>query len=199
MRPPLSLEELLAAWKAGDPAAVDAIVVQLYGVLHDRVRGALRSEQNRDILETTDLLHDLYIKLREIKTPPDQGPEHFFRTAARVVSNSLVDRARKIKSLKGGENPQFVTLSHVDLSLGPSGEERLLDVVTVHRALERIRRFDSTMAAHIELRLFFDMTQDEIAEALGTNRARIQREWPLARRVLLRELGALPREGSSDD
>jgi hypothetical protein len=69
----------------------------------------------------------------------------------------------------------------------------------VHRALERIHQFDSTMAAHIELRLLFDMTQDEIAEALETNRTRIQREWPLARRVLLQELGALPREVSSDD
>jgi RNA polymerase sigma factor (TIGR02999 family) len=193
-----SLEDLLASWKAGDLASVDAVVTQLYEVLRLRVRRALRGERNRDILETTDLLHDLYLKLREIKTPPDQGPEHFLRTAARIVRNTLIDRARKFQSLKGGENPRFVTLSNVDLSPENGEEARLIDVVMVHEALQRIQRFDPGMATHIELRLFLDMTQNEIAEALGTNRTSVQREWILARRVLLRELGALPAEVSPD-
>jgi|SRR6478672_1428731 len=197
---PPSLEDLLSKWNAGDSAAVDEIVVQLYQVLHARVSRALRSERNRDILETTDLLHDLYIKLREIKASSIQGPEHFFRTAACVVRNALVDRARRASSLKGGGNPQFVTLSGVDLvSSRDNVTERVLDVVMVHRALERIHAFDSNMALHLELRLLFGMTQNEVADALKTNRTKIQREWPLARRVLLRELGALSKEGASDD
>jgi RNA polymerase sigma factor (TIGR02999 family) len=195
---PPSLAGLLAAWRTGDPAAIDAIVVQLYKVLHARVRRALRSERNRDILQTTDLLHELYIKLRAIKTPPSQGPEHFMRTAEVVVRNTLVDIARARGSLKGGQNPHFVALSTVELSAGDSVEERLIDVVMVHRALERIHQYDPKMATHIGLHLFFEMTQDEIAEALGTSRSTVQREWLLARRALLQELGALPREGSAD-
>jgi RNA polymerase sigma factor (TIGR02999 family) len=197
MKPSPSLEELLAAWRTGEQAAIDAIVVQLYDILHARVHHSLRSERNRDILETTDLLHDLYLKLRAIKTPSIQSPEHFMRTAEAVVRHTLVDIARKRGALRGGQNPRVVTLSAVELLAERSVEEQLLNVVTVHKALESIHQYDPNMAIHIGLRLFFGMTQSEIAEALGTSRSTVQREWPLAKRALLRELSALPTEDAS--
>jgi RNA polymerase sigma factor (TIGR02999 family) len=185
-----SLEALLAAWNADDPDSLDSIVVRLYDVLHERVRSALRSERNRHTLETTDLLHELYIKLREVKPQAHTSLDHFMRLAVRAVHNLLVDRARRARSRKRGGDAHLVTLSHADFSIQDSGESSMLDVIRVHQALERIRELDDHMADHIEQRLFFGLTEAELVQVFRSNRTKVQREWRLAKRRLFRELRA---------
>jgi RNA polymerase sigma factor (TIGR02999 family) len=193
------LEELFAAWNAGDRDAIDRIVTELYPSLHSRVQGVLRSEQKRPTQQTTELLHDLYLKLREVRPDPGMSLDHFMNLAVLAVRNLLVDRARRAVAKKRGRRPHLVTLSHAELVIGSGGEPAQLDVVQVHRALERIRAFDEHMANHIELRLFFGLTVTEIVQVFGSNRTKVQREWRLAKRRLLHELRATSPEGETDE
>lgn len=183
-----SLEELFTAWRGGDAAALDAIVAEVYPILHARVQRALRWERNRDILDTTDLLHDLYLKIRSI--PPTQDLGHFLATAVQVVRNDLIDFARGRNSEKRGGRFSFVTLTDYDIPSNSPGAHQLIDVVSVSNALERTRERDEQMSKHIEFRIFFGMTEREVALAQGTSRSSVQREWRLAKRVLRRHLDA---------
>lgn len=181
-----SLEALFAAWKEGDAAALDAIVAEVYPILHARVQRVFRWEHNRDILDTTDLLHDLYLKIRNVAPTGSLG--EFLAKAVKVVRNHLIDMARARGAEKRGGRFAFVTLAGDDFAAKCLDEEQLIDVVAVSNAIERTRERDPRMAEHIELRIFFGMTEQEVALALKMSRSSVQREWDLAKRVLRRHL-----------
>lgn len=185
---------LFAAWRRGDVAALDAIVAEVYPILHARVQKVFRWERHRDILDTTDLLHDLYLKIRRVAPTGDLG--QFLGKAVQVVRNHLIDLARARGSEKRGGRFAFVTLTGDEFAGKSLNAEELIDVVTVSNAIESTRERDQCMAKHIELRIFFGMTEQEVALALEMSRSSVQREWNLAKRVLRRHLEA-PSKGES--
>lgn len=183
-----SLEMLFAAWRGGDVAALDAIVAEVYPILHARVHKIFRWERRRDISDTTDLLHDLYLKIRKVAPTGDLG--QFLAKAVTVVRNHLIDLARARESEKRGGSFAFVTLTGDEFAAKSLNAEQLIDVMTMSNAIESTRERDERMAKHIELRIFFGMTEQEVALALEMSRSSVQREWNLAKRVLLRHLDA---------
>jgi RNA polymerase sigma factor (sigma-70 family) len=64
------------------------------------------------------------------------------------------------------------------------------DVVAVDDVLSKLAAVHPEQAHLVELRFFGGMTMDEIAEATGTSKRTLHREWAVARAWLRRELGA---------
>lgn len=185
MGPTLPLTDLLSAWGQGDPAALNALVSELYDYLHARAHLSLKRERQGHFFDTTDLVHELYLKLREMQSIPPESTTHFVRLAARIIRNTLVDYARMLNAEMHGGHLTRVGLEVADLL---PKEERTLDILIIDDVLAKLEAVDPRLLSLIELRFFLGMTEDEAAAALGMSRSGVQREWKLAKRLLASEL-----------
>ena len=109
--------------------------------------------------------------------------------AAHMMRRILVNHAVAGRRLKRGQRWQRVTLDTGIEEAATPPEARVLDVLDVDEALERLAVMDSRQARVVELRCFGGMTVEEIAEVLDVSSATVKREWATARLWLLRELG----------
>ena len=55
--------ELIGAWRRGDPAALEGLLPLVYEDLRRRAHACLRQERSGHTLQTTDLVHEAYLKL----------------------------------------------------------------------------------------------------------------------------------------
>jgi RNA polymerase sigma-70 factor, ECF subfamily len=64
------------------------------------------------------------------------------------------------------------------------------ELLTLDRAIERLRSFDSRAAEVVLLRFYAGLSVEEVAEALGVADRTIKRDWTVARAWLHRELSS---------
>src|SRR5262245_40208375 len=88
------ITRLLRKWSDGDRQAIDELMPLVYDELHRQAHLRLRGERQGHSFQTTDLIHEAYIKL--VNQPDVQWDDRtqFFAFAARVMRNILVDHAR---------------------------------------------------------------------------------------------------------
>lgn len=178
---------LLARMTSGDEAAGAELLGVLYRELHSVAASCMRRESVEHTLQPTALVHEAWVRLVDSdSTPAFEGRGHFVRTAAQAMRNVLVDHARKKRAQKRGEGARNVPL---DLVLA-GFEERSLDVLELHDALEKLGRVDPELARLVELRFFGGLTVPEVASATGRSVATVERQWSVARMWMRRELDA---------
>lgn len=176
--------ELLGAWSAGDPSALDRLLPLIYRELHQIAARARRREPPGQTLQTTALVHEAYLRLVRQDRAQWQNREQFFSLAAQAMRRILVDQARRRSAEKrGGERPQQIG-EDFDVAAGTDAE-----VLAVDEALRALETVDPDLARLVNLRFFGGLTAEEIAEASGVSPAAISREWACARAWLQRELG----------
>ena len=174
---------LLRRWRAGDRAALDALVPLVYAELKRVAEGYLRRERGAT-LQPTALVHEAYLKLVGGADVDWQDRRHFFAAAARLMRQILVDHARHRDAAKrqGGER---VTLS----SLDPPDPRNAIDLLALDQALSALEGLDERKARVVELRVFAGLEFAEIGELLDLSRATLDREWRAARAWLYHTLG----------
>ena len=174
---------LLKRWRAGDRAALDALVPLVYAELKRVAEGYLRRERG-STLQATALVHEAYLKLMGGADVDWQDRRHFFATAARLMRQILVDHARHRDAAKrdGGER---VTLSSVD----PPDPRSAVDLIALDQALSKLEALDERKARVVELRVFAGLEFAEIGELMELSRATLDREWRAARAWLYHALG----------
>lgn len=176
--------QLLDAWSAGDPSALDRLLPLIYRELHQIAARARRREPPGQTLQTTALVHEAYLRLVRQDRAQWQNREQFFSVAAQAMRRILVDQARRRSADKrGGERPQQL-LEDFDIAAGTDGE-----VLAVDEALRALEAVDPDLARLVNLRFFGGLTAEETAAVLGVSPAAIGREWACARAWLQRELG----------
>jgi RNA polymerase sigma factor (TIGR02999 family) len=178
---------LLAAWSAGDRAALDALLPAVYAEPRSQARRALAREDAGHTLRPTALVHEAYLRLAHQPTPRWESRAQSFGVAARCMRPVLVDAARARHAAKRGGHARSVTLADVDAAAG--GADVGIAVLALHDALERLAAFDPGQTRLVEPRYFAGLTLDAPAAALGVSPATVSREWSVARRCLRRELG----------
>jgi RNA polymerase sigma factor (TIGR02999 family) len=190
--PPAEVTRLLAAWGAGDRAALDALLPAVYAELRRQAQRALRREADGHTLQPTALVHEAYLRLVDQRAVRFESRAQFFGVAARCMRQVLVDAARTRQATKRGGGAQAVTLGALDAAgaVGAAGAaaDRDVDVLALDEALARLAAIDPGQARLVELRYFAGLTLDETAAALGVSAATVSREWSVARRWLRREL-----------
>jgi len=188
MAPPTSgdITALLRRLSDGDQSVEAQLIPLVYEHLRRTASRYLRSERDGHTLQTTDLVHEAYVRLRD-------GPQlvwadrvHFFAVAATVMRRVLVDAARSRKSLKRGGNADVFALS-VEAVADPHIDDRE-KILAVDAALSRLADLDSRQARIVELRFFAGMTMEEISEVLRISIRTVKRDWRLARAWLYGEL-----------
>ncbi|MEJ7758102.1 MAG: ECF-type sigma factor [Gemmatimonadaceae bacterium] len=181
------ITRLVRSWAGGDEKALDQIVPILYDRLRQLAHERLRSEADGVSLNTTELVHEAYLKLADTRNPNLQHRSHFLALASRVMRNLLVDRARARLTRKRGSGQ--IPLEWADL---PIPDAKLDVVMELDEALQRLEMLHQRQSQILEQRYFGGLSLEETAEALGVSLATVKRELRSARAWLALELRAEP-------
>lgn len=183
--PAPNVTQLLLAWRAGDPKALEVLAPVIHQELHRAAHRYMAGERPGHVLQTTALVNEAYLRLVDWKDVHWQNRAHFFGVAAQMMRRILVDYARDLRRAKRGGGALRVSLSDVaQLPL-----ERATDLVALDDALTALESFDSRKSRVVELRYFGGLSLEETAAALDVSIGTVRRDWSLARAWLYRELG----------
>jgi len=184
---PTDITGLLRRWSEGDGGVLDQIVPILYDRLHRLASHRIRHEPGASI-NTTELVHEAYLKLVDSPTVTLKDRSHFLTLAARVMRHVLVDRARARKTAKRGSGLISVRLDS-DLRLT---DEKLDVIEDLDEALTRLEQLDPRQSRILEHRYFGGLSLEETAAALDISLATVKRELRSARAWLTAELRGEP-------
>lgn len=169
------------------PAAVRRLATELIPLLYGDLHAVARRERRRvgagDTLQTTALIHEAWLKLRNAAAFHDRG--HFLHAAALAMRHILVNHARDRLAAKRGGGAAHVGLDEVEAPASPDDET----VVDINDALERLTQLSPRLAQVVECRYFAGYGDEETALALGLTDRSVRRDWVKARAWLRRELG----------
>lgn len=188
------ITRLLERWGGGDRSAIDELAPLVYDELKKLARSSLRRGSGNVTLQPTALVHELFLKLLGRSPAELRDRHHFFALSAKVLRRMVVDLAREKAAQKRGGGALRVDLSGGHLAAPAAmaalaATDELVDVLSLHRALERLAERDPELEQLVELRYFAGLTIDEAAVALRRSPASIARDWEVARAFLFRELG----------
>ncbi len=176
--------QLLKAWGRGDTSALDSIIPLVYEELHRLSHYYLARERSTDMLQTTALVHEAYLRLINAQNVEWRDRVHFFAISANQMRRILVELARARNSGKRGGNPERVSLD--EASLIPHEPEA--NLIALNDALEALAEIDPRQARVVELRFFGGLTEEEAAAELGISTDTVMRDWKHAKAWLLREM-----------
>ena len=181
---------LLQAWGQGDQAAFDLLMPLVYAQLKGQARRQMRNERSGLTLQSTAVVHEVYLRLTRTQDVDCRSRVHFFALAAQVMRRVLVDAARARAALKRGGAAQAAEHSTaVDLdSIAAEDSNASMSLCALNDALETLSKIDPRRAKVIELRFFGGLSVDETAEVLQVSPQTVMRDWRLARAWLAREL-----------
>jgi RNA polymerase sigma factor (TIGR02999 family) len=182
---------LLEAAERGDREALNV----LFPLVYDELRTLAREERRRwhgDItLDTTALVHEVYLKVAGQKHPSSTGRAHFCAVAAKAMRHILCNYARDRRRKKRGGGVQHLRL---DAGHELAGQLQLADdqpadrLAALDEALKALEAIAERQARVVECRFFGGMNLEDTATALGVSPRTVLRDWTFARAWLRREL-----------
>ncbi|MCD9007344.1 sigma-70 family RNA polymerase sigma factor [Luteimonas sp. XNQY3] len=170
---------------AGDAAAMDRVMRQMYTALRQVAGQQLAGEFQPRTLSATELVNEGFLRLfGGAGTPRIEDRRHLLGMAARAMRQVLIDAARRRKAAKRPAAEDRIALTEIVDSLAGGAEPEDLG-----RVLDQLEALDPRQARIVELKFFVGLGEAEIATLLGLSVATVQREWRIARAWLRRELG----------
>ena len=170
----------------GDAAQPDALFATLYDHLR-QLASRERRKGARDTLDTTALVHELYLRIGSNDELAFAHRGQFLHYAVRALRHLLTDRARERLALRAGGGWARVTLTGTGpAQIAIDSAERAL---AIDAALRKLEAADERAARVVELRFFAGLPLEEIASVLGLTRRTIDRDWTYARAFLIAEFG----------
>ena len=76
---------LLQAWSGGDEAALDRLAEQVYPELRLMARRYMKNERQGNTLQTTALVHEVYLRLVDVTNVEWHQRAQFFAMAAQMM------------------------------------------------------------------------------------------------------------------
>ncbi len=167
-----------AGSNAHERAALDDVFSLVYEELR-RLASFVRKNEVSATLNSTALVHEAWLKLKDSPQLAATSVPHFKAIAAKAMRQVLVDQARRRSARKrGGEGEAiFVTMSD-------STEEVTscdADLLALDAALEDLARLNPRQAQMVESRFFGGLNVAETAALLGVSESAIERDWRAAR------------------
>jgi RNA polymerase sigma factor (TIGR02999 family) len=143
---------LLRQWSDGDAGARERLVPIVYQELRRLAHYHRRRERDGHSLQTTALVHEVYLRLCGQDDPHWEDRAHFFAVAARMMRRILVDYSRRRGADKRGADAVHVPL---DDALGIPLSEKI-DLIALDGALEQLAVVDARKCQVVEMRFSRD-------------------------------------------
>lgn len=164
----------------------DEQFAQLYAELHKLARSRLRQSGELTLLNTTSLVHESFLRLRQA-APAEFADQHrFLAYAARAMRSVVVDLVRSRQAERRGGKVEITTLR---TEQHEAADQQAEEVLRVHEALAALADAEPRLATVVELRYFGGLTETEVAAMLGVTVRTVQRDWAKARIFLSLALG----------
>lgn len=186
--PAHEVTQLLKDWSEGKQAALDKLMPLIYQELRRLAHQYLSRERAGHTLQTTDLVHEAYLRLVDQRRVRWQNRAHFFGIAAQLMRRILVDRARHHRRLKRGGGALIVSLDQAAVV----SRQTEVDLLALDEALTRLAVVDERKARIVELRFFGGLSVEDTAQFLKISAITVMREWRMAKAWLHRELSNEP-------
>lgn len=155
----------------------------LFTAVYDRLKAMASRQRARGgnaTLNTTALVHELYLKLGSGRELKFDTPAQFFDYAAQAMRHILVDRARERLSLKRGGDV-IVENEDAAMHVADGTAERTLEL---DDALRKLEREDARAARLVALHYFAGLSFPEIAALSGVATRTLNRDWRFVRAFL---------------
>lgn len=186
--PPDAITELLGRFRAGDPLAVDELLPLVYGELRRIARRQLGRRNADRTLDTTAIVHEVFLKLCRSHQPDWQDRVHFYAVASRAMRQVLTDYARgRTAEKRGGERVGVPLEENLHL---PVEQQQAAWIIDLNSALDALAKRSPRLAQVVEYRFFGGMSSREIGTVLGLSTRTVRRDWEKARALLHRQLQA---------
>jgi len=164
--------------------SADTLFDAVYTRLKAMAGRQLAQGSHEPSLDTTALVHELYLRVSANRELAFQHPAQFFAYAARAMRHLLSDRARDRLRQRAGGGWVRMTLTGSEPIAITSAEQAL----ALDEALVRLAQTDARAAQVVELRYFAGLSLEQVADTLGLTRRTIDRDWRFARAFLKTEI-----------
>lgn len=178
------VSQLLADLRTGDKDAFGRLVPLVYDELRHAAHRQLRKRPPGTMLDTTELVHEAYLRLADPSDPDWRDRQHFLAVAALAMRQILVDRARRRATAKRGGGAQVVPFEESKVG----ADRRAAELLALDEALSALNSRDERLVRVVELRYFLGLSFTEIGEVLGLCERSARRDWVKARAFLYRAL-----------
>lgn len=171
---------LLRRIERGDASAHDELARIVRASLKRIAANRLRRERPGHLYQTSDLVHEAYIRLFKVRDMRWEGREHFFKVAAMQMRRILVEYARR----EHRDAPIRVSLQDVPgltINSDPS-------ILKVNEIMNDLARIDQRRARIAELKYFGGFGIEEIAAITGIPAGTVKRHWATAKAFIKHQL-----------
>ena len=180
----VDITDMLRGARGGTRAAVDALMPVLYEELRRLAQARIAEAPSQRALDTTGLVHELYLRLIDQSRVEWPDRLHFYGYAATAMRHILVDEARRRTADKRSA-AVTTSLDAADVLRDADGIDAS-DWIYLDQALEKLRACSTRLAQVVELRVFAGLTAEEVADLLGLSLRTVKRDWHKAQLVLHR-------------
>jgi RNA polymerase sigma factor (TIGR02999 family) len=179
--------QLLTRCASGDPHAADDLFTLVYDDLRMLAHRHLRREVAGHTLNTTALVHEVFLALVDPAPVGWRSRAHFLAVSSRAMRHILIDYARSRLTAKRGGATIRVPLRE-DLTLANGDEANSIDLLALEEALVELAKHEQRLGRVVECRFFGGMSVEETAEALGVGVRTVERDWTRAKAYLFERL-----------
>ena len=138
------ITDLLRAVEAGDVKAADGLFAAVYAEMRRIARRQLSASGRHASLDTTELVHEAYLKLSHGAPWTIRDRYHFYAATARAMRQVIVDDARRRFRSKRGSGLPSLALDAVEATLPRS--ERPEEMLALDEALTLLETADPELA-----------------------------------------------------
>jgi len=177
------LNNILSEAENGDQVGTAELFPLVYDELLRLARSKLAYESPDQSLQTTELVHEAYVRLAGTDSTWE-GNRHFFAAAAEAMRRILIDRARRKGATKHGGQFQRVHFEEQSLLCQSFAEQMLM----VDDLIDRFAEQHPREAEIAKLHYFSGFSIRECAKALGIPASSAHDRWRFARAWLSAEI-----------
>ncbi|HVS61972.1 MAG TPA: ECF-type sigma factor [Thermoanaerobaculia bacterium] len=182
------ITSVLLAVSAGEDGAFDRLFDLVYQELKRVARAQLRRLRPAGALDTTELVHEAYLKFVDQSRVRLEDRSHFYAVCARAMRQILVDHARRLGRAKRGAGAQHLELDEAKIPSALDWEE----ILAIDEALTRLAAYGPRLARTVEYRFFVGLSPEEIAELHGVTSRTVRNDWTRAKAWLAAVLEERP-------
>jgi RNA polymerase sigma factor (TIGR02999 family) len=164
--------------------SIERLIPSLYEQLRVIAHRQLGRSPRGGTLETSELVHEAYLKVAAHPRAGSPDREHFLALASIAMRHILVDRAKARARLKRGGARGRITFDDNAIAV----EDRPEALLQLDEALTWLAGLEPRLARVVECRFFGGLNEEEIARALDVTVRTVQRDWAKARMLLRRAL-----------
>jgi RNA polymerase sigma factor (TIGR02999 family) len=164
---------------------------RLFSMAYEELRRIAHQQRRRVgaplTLNTTALVHEVYLKLSSGSPEQEFERAHFLALAARAMRQVLIDHARSRVCLKrGGE----IAFTEADENQADCSSD-MADMLALDQSLTELSELDARAGQVVELYVFGGLRIEEIAKIQGLTERTTYRDWRRARAYLVQHLGLI--------